>query len=187
MSDNEITNPSSGLPMRNPTHIEEANNAEDQSDIVRAIRDSGVKRMIVSYDYSNMDKQSPPPLSGITKIREMNAEQAKAYCRNLMRSKPNIFRLHIKLGEYDKKKRIVNAKTRLLDSAKARFHTEVGDKIGDLLADKTMLVTEINYKVENNEPGTFRATAEVWGVDQEDYFNNETFTPTIQFEFIKTT
>ena len=188
MSDtNAIKNPSTGMPTRNPSHIAEADSAADQSELVQSIRDTGVKRMVVKYDYSNLDKQSPPPLAGITKIREMSQEQAVALCKSLMRSKPNIFKVHIKLGEYGSARRLENQKTRMLNSSKARFHTEVAEKLGDLLSDKNMLVSEVKYQVHNAEPGLFRATAEVYGVNTEEYFDDEIFDPTIEFEFIKTT
>jgi hypothetical protein len=186
MSENTSNrNESSGLPVRNPTHMTEADNADDQSDIVKAIRKTGVKRMVVTYDYSNIDKQNPPPLAGIIHVRDMTVQQAQKYCSNLLRSKPNIFKLHIKLGEYEGKKRISNAKTRLLDSSKARFHSELGEKFGDVIADKTMHVTEIIYRVNNNEPGRFDAAAEVYGVSEEEYLDDENFKPSISFEFIK--
>jgi len=180
-------NESSGLPYRNPTHMTEAENAEDQSDIVKAIRQTGVKRMVVTYNYNNLDTQNPPPLAGIIGVRSMTTEQAQRYCVTLMRSKPNIFKVQIKLGDYENQKRLSNPKTRVLDSSKARFQSEIGEKIGDVLADKTMYVTELIYTVNNNDPGQFNATAEVYGVDEQTYYDDEKFNPMIKFEFIKTT
>jgi len=180
-------NPSSGIYARNPTHAVEAQYAENQSDIVKAIKDSGVKRMTITYDYSEIDPKTPLPLMGIMKVREMEPESAVRFCKNLMRSRPNIFKVHIKLGNYPSVRRIDNVKTRLLNSNKPRFHTEIGEKMGDLLADKAMLITEINYVVHNADTGYFSATAEVYGVSSEEYENDELFSPTITFEFIKTT
>lgn len=174
---------------RNPTHLAEADNAEDQADIVKAIKNTGpgVKQMVVTYDYGDIDKQSPPPLSGILQIRDMSPERAQVFCKNLMRSKPNIFRVHITLGDYPNQKRINSQKVRLLSSNRARFHTEIGEKIGDVLADKNLLVTEIKYNVENVEAGRFSAIAEVYGLDNPDeYFDDKSFSPKIKFEFIKT-
>lgn len=179
-------NKSSGLPYRNPTHVEEAENAEDQADIVKAIKNTGVKQMVVTYDYKNMDKQSPPPLAGITKIKEMTPEEAIEYCKSLLRSKPNIFRIDIKLGDYPSQKRISNSKTNLLNSSRPRFHTELGEKLGEIITDKTMLVTQIIYKVNSVEAGQYSAQAEVYGTNIEEYENEELFGPIIQFEFIKT-
>jgi hypothetical protein len=184
---NAVKNPSSGLYGRNPTHVDAANEAEDQSDIVKSIKGTPAKRMRIAYQYSDIDKQSPPPLAGILKIREMTEEQAISFAKSLMRTRPNIFKVRIRLGSYPNSRRISNPRTRTLDSNKPRFHTEVGEKIGVLLADKNMLVTEIKYMVDNAEPGFFSAKAEVYGTtDIKEYSDNKYFSPTIEFEFIKT-
>jgi hypothetical protein len=183
-----VKNPSSGLYGRNPTHILEANDAEDQSDIVKSIKGSGAKRMRVLYEYKDADMSSPPPLAGILKMREMSEQDAVAFCKNMMRTRPNIFKAHIKLGNYPTSLRIDNRRTRLLNSRKPRFHTEIGEKIGALLADKTVLVTEIKYVVHNADPGYFNATAEVYGVrTMEEYLDEKSFNPSIEFDFVKTT
>lgn len=184
---NTVKNPSSGLYGRNPTHQEIAAYAEDQSDIVRAINESGVRRMRVTYDYADLDPANPPPLSGILGVRDMTEEQAKQFCRTLMRSRPNIFKVDIKLGDHPSSRRVDSGKTRMLNSSKPRFHTELGDKLGDILADRNMCVTRIIYTVHNAEPGHFNATGEVYATTVEEYENNELFKPTINFEFIKTT
>jgi hypothetical protein len=186
---NAVRNPSSGLFGRNPTHQEVAEYAKDQSSIVKAINASGkgVQRMRVTYDYYDMDPASPPPMAGITDIRSMSLERAQQYCKTLMRSRPNIFRMEIKLGDYPSQRRVDNIRTRMLNSDEPRFHTELGDKIGEILADKTMLVTHLVYTVHNAEPGSFHATGEVFGTTEAEYFDDENFKPSINFEFIKTT
>ena len=182
-----LINPSSGLYARNPTHITEAKYAENQDDIVKAIKDSGVKRMTIKHDYSNVDPKTPIPMMGILKVREMSSESAIRFCQSLMRSRPNIFKVHVKLGEYSSAHRIDNLKTRMMNSNKPRFHTEIGEKMGDLLSDKAMLVTEIKYTVHSADTGYFSATAEIHGTTEEEYFDDKLFSPTIEFEFIKTT
>jgi hypothetical protein len=182
-----VRNPSSGLLARNPTHIQEAKDADDQSDIVNAIKQSGVKRMRIRHDYTDVDKSNPPPLVGVLKIRDMTEEAAVNFCKNLMRSRPNIFTVHIKLGDYPNARRLDNSKTRMLNANKARFNTEVGAKMGEILADRNMNVTELKYIVSSAEPGRFDATSEVYGTTQEEYFDDEHFKPVIEFEFIKTT
>ena len=186
---NSARNPSSGLYGRNPTEFrrEVAEYAEDQSDIVKAIRDSGVKRMRISLDYSDIDKANPPPLSGILGVREMTPEQAQQFGRALMRARPNIFKVDISLGNYPSARPIQNGKTRMLSSHKPRFHTELGDKIGEVLADSHLNVTRILYTVHNAEPGHFNATAEVYGTTAEEYEDDQLFKPTLTYEYIKTT
>lgn len=186
---NPNINPSSGLYARNPTHQEIAERSDDQNEIVKAVRNigNGVKRMRVTYTYDDIDKTNPPPLSGITQIRSMEEEAAVNFCKNLMRSRPNIFKVKISLGDYPSARRIDNGRTRLLDSNKPRFHTELGELIGEIISDKRMLVTEIIYTVNNNESGYFNATGEVYGTTVEEYEDDKLFCPTINFEFIKTT
>ncbi len=184
---NSLINPSSGLYSRNPTHVTEADNADDQSDIVKAIRDTGTKRMRVQYDYSSPDPKNQLPLMGIRRIREMSEESIIKFCQSLMRTRPNIFKVHIKLGNYPNAKRIDNVKVRQLNANKPRFHTEVGEKMGEVLSDRNMNVVEIKYNVNNAETGYFSATAEVYGTTMEEYTNDDYFAPVIEFEFIKTT
>jgi len=184
---NAIINPSSGLLARNPTHIEEAKDALDQSDIVNAIKDTGVKRLKLKFDYGVMDPKSPLPLAGILKIREMSEQEAQGFCRQLTRTRPNIFQIHIKLGNYESVQKLDNYKTRTLDSNKPRFHTEVGEKMGIILADRNMRVCEIKYTVSSIELGRFNASAEVFGTTLEEYEDDERFSPTIALEYIKTT
>jgi hypothetical protein len=189
MQKSEVINPSNGLFGVNPTHQEIAKESADQSEIVKAITNSGsgVSRMRVTYNYKDLDATDPLPLSGILKIREMSVEQAQRFCKTLMRSRPNIFKVEIKLGDYPSARRIDNFKTRTLDSDKPRFHTELGEKIGDILADKSMFVTHLVYTVNNAEVGNFSATAEVYGTNTEEYEKDELFNPVISFEFIKHT
>ena len=184
---NAVINPSSGLISRNTTHQELASYAETQSDIVKAIKNTGVKRMRITHEYSNVDMINPPPLMGITKIREMSIESAQKFCKSLMRSRPNIFKVHIKLGDYPSATRLGGPKVQVLNSNRPRFHTEIGEKIGDLLSDKTLRTTEITYTVNNADPGYFSAIAEVLGTTEEEYKDDKLFKPIISFEFIKTT
>ena len=192
MSDNQlfnpdaVKNPSSGLFGRNPTHIEIAETAKDQDAIVKAINDTGVKEMTVIHEYKDLDKSAPPPFAGILKIREMSEEDAIEMCKNLARSRANIFNIVIKLGEYPEKQQLNNKKVRLLASREPRFHTEVGQRLGEILSDPTMHVVEVHYLVHNAEAGAYNATSLVYGVSEEAYNDDKYFSPTIGLKFIKT-
>lgn len=180
-----IINPSSGLFARNPTHIEEANDANDQEDIVKAIKGAGAKQIRVRYAYADVDPKNPIPLMGILKIRDMPEESIVKLCQNLMRNRPNIFRVNIKLGNYPSARRIDNNKTRVLASSKQRHPTEIGEKIGDLFADKALNVVEISYRVNDMNQGAFSTTAEVHATTSDEYSSDEFFSPVIEFEYIK--
>jgi hypothetical protein len=123
-------------------------------------------------------------LGGFTKIREMGPESIEKLMKSLMRFRPNIFKVHIKLGSYPNARRIDNSKTRMIGATKPRFHTEVGEEIGKCLSDPQMLVTDLLYVVHNSEAGSFYSTGEVWGVPtQEEYLNDELFEPTVEIEY----
>jgi len=171
-----------GVFFRNPTHTEEANRAADQSEIVKAI--SGANRERISEVLSFTEESKPWTLPGFMKIREMDKQAAEGLCKSLMRYRPNIFKVHIKLGEYGDAQRLDNHKTRQLSSFKARFHTDVAETLAEILSDPVMNVTEIIYTVQNADPGNFRATGEVFGmVADEDYANDELFKPGILIEY----
>ena len=171
-----------GVFFRNPTHTEEADNAADQSEIVKAISGAGRERITEVITYTEESK--PWILPGFTKVREMNEEQAEGLFKSLMRYRPNIFKVHIKLGEYKDTQPISTSKTRNLSSFKQRFHTDVAKKIAEIIVDPSLNVTEIIYTVHNSDPGSFRATGEVFGmISDEDYANDELFSPGILVEY----
>jgi hypothetical protein len=186
---NAERNPSSGLPVRNPSHIFEADRANEQSDIVKNLKthDAGRQGQVTwVYDEATMEKGAPP-MAGIRKIREMSEDQAKNFGKSLMRVHPNIYRVHLVLGEYNNKREISNGKTRTLFASAPRFPSEVGEDIGAILADKSLLVTEIIYEVLSNDPGSFRATVKVYGVNAADYEDDKLFCPAIKIDYLKTT
>jgi hypothetical protein len=185
---NSNLNPSSGLFGRNPTHVDIANEAANQDEIVKAIKGSGAKEGQVTWYYDKVDPDiGAPPCSGITKIRNMSESEVEGFCQNLMRTRPNIYRLHLILGKYPNKRKIDNPKTNQLSSRKPRFPREIGNKLATVLSDKSLYTTEIIYTVHNTEPGFFNATAEVFGVSEADYYNDELFSPAIRIDFVKTT
>lgn len=183
LQDQNNINPSTGLFARNPTRVGISENAENQQDIVNAVK--GVKQKVVRmiYDYSNIDKTDPPPLSGIVKIREMAEEQKLGFFKTLMRYKPNIIKLHISLGDYKNKKRASNSRINLLNSNKQRFHTEVAEKMADVFSDPTINVVEVIYTVTLTT-SSIMTYAEVFTVSKEDYDNNEFFSPAIGIEYM---
>ena len=187
LSSKTLLNPSTGIFIRNPTHVEIADEAKTQSDIVDAIKESGVKKMTVVYEYSDIDKSNPPPLVGILNIREMEQEEAQKFCKSLLRSRPNIFKIHIQLGEYSNQKRVGSRSLNTLNSNHPRFSTEVAEKLGIVLTDSSLNITELIYTVTNTDPGYFQTTVEAYGVSEKEYKDDQTFNPIIGLEFIKTT
>ena len=171
-----------GVFFRNPTHMEEANNADDQSQIVKAI--SGAKREQLTEILSYEEETKPWILPGVAVIREMDQAATEQLCRSIMRFRPNIFKIHIKLGDYPNVKPIETQKTRNLTSFEPRFHTDVALKMAEILSDRTLNVTEVIYTVHSAEPGNFRAIGEVFGyVSDEDYEDDECFSPAVLIKY----
>jgi hypothetical protein len=179
----EVLNQSTGLFSRNPTRVEITNNADSQQEIVDIMR-GGAKQPIVRaiYEYNDIDKSDPPPMSGILKIREMTEEQRIGFFRSLMRYKQNIIKVHISLGNYEKKRRITNSRTNLLVSNKQRFHTEVAEKMADVFSDLASNVVEMVYTVTLSTNSIF-TNVEVYGVSREEYEDDKSFAPVIGIEY----
>ena len=183
---NAMRNPSTGLFARNPSHVRFAEESRDQQELVRKIRGQKSKIGRIEYLYDDIDTQDPPPLWGVTKIREMDEDSVVNFCKTLMRAKPNIIKLHLVLGNYTNKKRVLNNRTALLDANEPRFHTEVALKLAGVLNDASENVIEVIYTVNPSE-GNFTALAEVYSVSDEDYENEELFSPGIMLEYIEAT
>lgn len=181
----QATNPGTGLLYKNPTRTSISEASESQSEIVDAINDIGAKkgRFYQEYDLEKMDKEFPPMLHGILKVREMDEEEAMAFGKTLARSKPSIFKIHISLGrDYPQMRMVSSPKAALLNGNKPRWGTEVGEAIGSILADKSLNVVELVYTVNSTEP--FSSSVEIYGVDREAYENDEYFIPEILIDFV---
>jgi len=171
-----------GVFFRNPTHTEEANMADDQSEIVEAIKGAKRERVTETLTYTEEDK--PWVLPGFAFVKDMDEQGIEGLCKVLMRYRPNIFKVHISLGNYPNAQQINNHKTKNLTSFKPRFHTDVAKKMAEILSDRTMNVTEIIYTVHSADPGNFRAIGEVFGmVSDEDYKNPELDSPAVRIEY----
>jgi len=176
-----LINPSSGLLARNPSHIGIAETAEDQSDIVRAIKGAGRHKELAHLTYE--DKDNLPMFPGILRIREMAPEQVENFCKNLMRARPNIFRIHIKLGEYPSNSEIRTKDIEKLSSHQPRHHIDVGEAISKVLCDPNNRIVELNYLVTNTTPGQFNAEGRAAAATEEEYKNDKFFKPEIIIEY----
>lgn len=184
---NAMYNPSTGLLVKNPTHMEVAETSDDQVEIVNAIRDMRVKHMKSIYDYTDYNAKSPSPipgLPGVLKIRDMEEEEMIGFFRVLMRVKPLITRVALKLGDYDFKREYRGTKIQKLDARKPRHPTEVAVLMADLMSDKTLSIIEMEYKVNSAKAGEFQARGKAFGTREEDYLNDELFKPYLEIEYI---
>jgi len=177
----EVMHPT-GVFFRNPTHKEIADESSDQSQIVKAIKEA--RRDVLSQTITYTEEDKPWVLPGFAKIREMSEEEIEKFFKTLMRFRPNIFKIHLKLGNYPNTREINTAKTRFLNASEPRFHTEVATRLADIMADRSLKITEIIYTVQNTDPGRFQATGQVFGmVSDEDYANDAYFMPGIKIDY----
>jgi hypothetical protein len=188
MDPNEKFNPpDSGIYVRNPSHVIEAKNAEDQREIVNAIREIRASHMKAIYDYSTYDPKIPstfPGLPGLLKLRTMTENEIRGFCATLMRTKPNITGMHLYLGkEYTTKKEYSGIRVNALKSNKPRNPTEIAADMAALLSDKSLCVIEIQYIVNAASPGNFNTDAKVFVCSAEEYADDKKFCPYLEVEF----
>ena len=176
---NQSINPGTGLLYRNPTHLDEAKRAQNQSEIVKQIVGAGRETIRDVLDYSNPDTTELP---GFKKFMSLSEEEIKGLCKSLLRSRPNIYSFRISFGNYPTKK-LDNVKTRDLGANRPRFQTEIAATLAELLSDRNLRVVDVIYNIQNHAPGRFMSTAEVYSTSQEEYDNLENFAPVVEREY----
>lgn len=184
---NAMYNPSSGMLTRNPTHVEVAETADDQQEIVNAIRDMRVKHMKSIYDYTDYDPESPsliPGLPGLLALRDMGENDMLGFCRTLMRTKPLITRIYLKYGDYDYKREYRGGKIQKLQSHKPRHPTEIAVFISDLLSDNSLNIVELEYKVNSAGTGNFHSMGTAYGTNDASYKDKSLFKPYLEIEYV---
>lgn len=170
---------------KNPTHLEIQEMAESQQDIVDILTASDTYQFGLE-EYHYMDGSTKfKPLMGIVKLREMNEKELVQFFKTAFRYRSNIINVHLKLGEYKNKKKLNNSKVMFLNNKKKILHTEIGEKVAEIFADKAYNVIEIKYSV-SKDPKNFFTKCEVFYVDDEDYNNDELFSPAFGIEYFTT-
>lgn len=176
----EVIHPN-GTFFRNPSNKVIRDRAKDQTSIVENIKGSTRKRTTEVLQYRPQDE--PFKMPGVLKLRSLTEEQIRDMFKSLMRLRPNILKLHIKLGEYPSFRPIRDRKVDQLGSSEPRFSEELAEDFATLLADKRLLVTEVIYTVHTADQGNFSSTCEAYGVTEEEYKNDKLFTPAILLEY----
>ena len=172
-------NPSSGMLVRNPSHEDIATRADDQRGIVSAIRESKANWQKAVYDYS--DPSRIPGLPGMLKLRELDEKNMLGFCLTLMRAKPNITGISLKLGDYEGTTEVRGTKITNLHSRVPRNPSEIAEDLAILLSAEN--VVEFNYKVNNAVPGDFDAVASAKVVSDEVYKDDSLFKPYLEIEY----
>ena len=170
-----------GIFSRNPTDLETRNRATDQSDIVKELTLSGRGKIVEVFEYLPQD--IPHTLPGVLKIRTMVEEDMKNFFKSVMRIRPNIFKLHIKLGEHTNLRPSYDRKVTNIASQAPRWATEIGLDMAQLFLDKRLNVVEMIYTIQNAAVGTFSSTCEVFTTTDEEYNDDKLFNPGIIIEY----
>lgn len=185
-----LVNPSSNMIARNPTRIDLSNEADDQREIVDAIKESQAKRMKVIYEYKRLEDNEDGTerwefsgLPGLVKIHEMNEDQLVEFCRTLMRCKPNITGVSLTLGEYENLRPYSGPKINKLNFRKPRYPTEVAEDWASLLGDKTLCVVKVDWQVKSAGAGAFETIGHAWVTDSEQFEDRDKFAPTLEIEY----
>jgi hypothetical protein len=175
-------NPSTGVLVRNPSHVEVAERAEDQRQIVDAIKASGATWQKAIYDYS--DRSRIPGLPGALKLRDMNEPNMLGFCATLLRAKPNITGILVKFGDYPSAREYTGPKVSRIRSHQPRPPSEIAEYFASLLSDPTLHVVELRYTVNNAAPGNFESIATAKVANPDEYDDERLFEPRIEIEYL---
>jgi hypothetical protein len=171
-----------GIFWRNPTHIYEGEKASDQSEIVKAIK--GINKKVQKETIRFGEDVRSVVLPGFEHIRDMPKEELQSLCKNLMRYRPNIFKVSIVLGPSYPKENVVKVENRevtelFLDTPQDQ--TFVGERLGNLLYAKAI---SIRFEVTGAKRGEFSSECEVYALDNDETYNNdEYFEPVVVIEY----
>lgn len=172
-------NPSSGMLVRNPSHEDVSARAEDQRQIVESIRETKANWQKAIYDYS--DPSRIPGLPGMLKIRELDEKNMLGFCLTLMRAKPNITGITIKLGDYENTTDVRGQKITNLHSRVPRNPSEIAEDLADLMT--AYNIVEFEYKINSAKTGEFDAVASAKQVDDEQFKDKSRFKPYMEIEY----
>ena len=171
-----------GVFWRNPTHIYEGEQAESQSDIVKEIKGANlsVKKETLRFgeDVRNII------LPGFNDVRTMDKESLIVLGRNLMRYRPNIFKVSIVLGpEYPQEevRRLETREARELVLSEPKDQTYIGERIGALLANQAI---SIRFEIISGKLGQFATECEAYAVQNNEVYKDDSlFTPVVIVEY----
>jgi hypothetical protein len=169
-----------GRIFRNPSHIDVADEADNQREIVQAIKKAQRKLQRVELKFD--DKTEIKALPGTLHIREMDQEQLVGYFKSMLKCYPNIIGIHIILGKYPNTRMFDGPELNALNMNKQRFPSELAEKLAALFAKDNII--EMKYAIESLSTDNFLVKTQAAVAPDEEYKNNELFNPIIEIEFI---
>jgi hypothetical protein len=182
---NTMVNPSSNMIARNPTRVDLSKDADDQREIVSAIKDAQARRMKVFYEYKHLEDGSWEftGLPGLIKFHEMSDPELVEFCRTMMRCKPNITGIELSLGKYNDIKEYTGPKIGKLNFRKPRYPTEVAEDWASLIGDKALRVVKVQWQIKSAGPGAFECIGKAWTTSEDEYNDKEKFSPSLDIEY----
>lgn len=170
---------------KNPTHLDEASRAIQQSDIVRAIRQTQTekKRMVITYKDNNQNILFP----GVPKIKNLikqeNGEDLQKLFHSILRSRPNIYSFRISLGEYKNLSQVRTKNVLNLGSTSYIDNVEVAKRISSIFMDQKRIV-DLVYYIEKTASSNYLSSAAVFETTEEEYEDNSIFNPIVEMEYV---
>lgn len=169
-----------GIFYRNPTHLEEAERAVKQSDIVESIKGSRRTKQHEKFLYGPESTTTIMP--GIREIRSMSRDTRVGFFRTLLKIRPYIYMLRVSLGEYKSIKELNGRLVNNIGSTHPRSYKETAESIADIFEKHN--IVEFVYVIDSAEPNKFHSVAYAFEADQEEYESDECFEPCIEIEYI---
>ena len=170
-----------GMMFRNPSHINEAEESDDQRQIVDSLTKMGQKRVVEHYTFE--DRTEVKGFPGVFDIRGLDKDNLKGLFTAILKSKPNIISVHLKLGDYPHVKKYTGQEMGPLNDNKPRWPSEQAEKFAELFANQN--VAEIRYAVHEATPGNLRVLTEATVTEyREEYVDDELFKPELAIEYI---
>lgn len=179
----DVIHPRTGLFFRNPSNTNIRDRAHDQSQIVRNLTEAKRKREQEIFSY--MPNEGPYTLPGVLKIRTLEVQDLQQLFKSMMRIRPNILKIHIKLGIYPSQRPINHPKVTQIGSTEARYSTEIANDFAEVFSDKRLMITELIYTVQSAELGNFMSTCEAFGTTEQEYNDDKLFNPGVMVEYYK--
>jgi hypothetical protein len=180
--DADIFNPSTGMLYKNPSHLEEALRASNQTELLKMLSDRGRQKLTETFKF---DEGRQLFLPGFKRFLELEFEEVQGLMNSLMRSRPNIFKVHIRLGDYPTGKRVENRNIRALHLVAPQPPSEIGKLLANAIFDKNDRVVELLFSCSSIDSGNFHADCTAVGTTKEEFEDKELFKPIVEISYFQ--
>lgn len=167
-----------GMAYHNPTHLDEARKASNQSELVSMLHNGKYnmpfKDRTFSVDYG-VNKEKAKPLPGVVAIKSLGLEdldELEAIFTTIIKARPRTYRIHLILGDYKEKKQVKTASERFINTiTKPRSTEEIAQHLAKIFANKSDRVVEMSFAIKEGSfvDGSFRSELKTWATTEEEY------------------